>query len=97
MSNISINMSSVGERATSLENAGSDLIEQAASGITFPDEVTTVSSNQNIKDAFQKSQDASVTFGEALRASGVQIYGIGERFAEIDHEAASGMHQWVRQ
>jgi len=91
MSEISINMSSVEERAALLENAGNNLIEQAASGITFPDETTTVSSNQNIKDAFQKSQDASVSFGETLRASGIQIYSIGERFAEEDQEAASGM------
>ena len=93
MSKISINMSSVEERATALKNAGNDLLEQAASGITFPDEVTTVSSNQNIKDAFQKSQDASVTFGETLIASGIQIYGIGDRFAEIDEAAAIGMSQ----
>jgi len=89
MNRISINNRSLEERATALKNAGNNFDEQVLTPI---DDESTISANQNAQNAFQEAQQGNSLFGQALETSSEQIKEIGDRFLELDRQAAATMH-----
>ena len=73
---------------TDLETVTNDLIEAP---LSQTDGETTISANANTVENFQNTQAGVVLLGDALTASAEQIEGIGERFFDIDDQAAGQM------
>ena len=86
--NISINMEALNVRSTALRNAGESFTEQP---LVEVDTQSTLSIVQNSIHAHEVTNQKHVRVGEYLVALATQILDIGERFFEMDQNAASTM------
>jgi len=86
MSGVGLHEENLNARAGDLRQASANIEEQVLSPL---DEISTISANENSRQAFQGAQSSHQALSAALLDSSQTIKDIGARFFAIDGDAAT--------
>jgi len=88
MSNITVDSSSVEQRASALRAASSNFRRRALGSV---DGSTTIAANQNAQSAFKDAQQGRSLFASALGAASAMIVEIRNVFTRVDNQSSAGL------
>ena len=88
MNKIAINSRSINRRANDLMSAAKNT---EIPTLTSIDEKSTISANRNAQEIFRVTEITNRALSEALELSAGEIKAIGDRFLDLDQQAASRM------
>ena len=88
MNNIGINMTNLNARGTALQTAGESFERISLSSV---DTRSTITAVKNSMAAHRRTNQTHLQVGENLNRSATLIKDIGDRFFELDQDAARAM------